>query len=179
MRTHYQSGIKSVRLGGVALSALIAASCASVKQELLDAQLPEIPAEWAADAEAATAPTGDWVAAFNDNILYDLIDEAIMRNNDLLAAAANLEQARSGARISRANMLPTFNTSFNASRNAIVTDPTTAATAGGGVTSPTSGLGAKDLERQFGVDADGDGKLDGLDLDSDDNAEAPLPTRRL
>ena len=49
-----------------------------------------------------------------------------------LAAAANLDQARAGAKISRADLLPTLGASFSATRNAIVTDPTTAAQAGGG-----------------------------------------------
>lgn len=171
------SGIKTARLCGAAAAALIAASCASVNQELLDAQLPDIPETWKADAEAATAPTGDWVAAFNDTLLRGLIDEALQRNNTLLAAAANLEQARAGSKIARANMLPSLNASFNSSRNAIVTDPTTAATAGGGGAS-VSGLSAGELEDMFGVDRDGDGRLDGLDLDGDGFAEVDTPDRR-
>lgn len=167
---------KSARFCGVAVIALVAASCASVNQELLEAQLPEIPQTWAADAEAATAPAGDWVAAFDDNILRSLINEALSHNHTLLAAAANLKQARAGAKITRANMLPSLNASFNSSRNAIVTDPTTAATAGGG--SVTPGLGAGDLEDMFGVDVDGDGRLDGLDLDGDGFAEVDTPDRR-
>ncbi|NNL87468.1 MAG: TolC family protein, partial [Marinicaulis sp.] len=166
-----------MRFGGVALIVLATASCASVDQELLEAQLPEIPSEWTAETEAANAPTGDWLAAFNDRTLYNLIDEAILHNNDLLAAAANLEQARAGAKITRANMLPSLNTSFNSSRNAIVTDPTSAAAAGGA--SDISGLRAQELEDMFGVDFDMNGELDGLDLDGDGIAEAPLPDRRL
>ncbi len=120
------------RLGGVSVIALLAASCASVDMELLEAHLPDAPAAWAANAEAGGQPVGDWVGAFNDANLRGLISEAIANNNDLLAAAANLEQARAGARITLANMLPTIGANFNPSRNAIVTNPTTAAQAGGG-----------------------------------------------
>src|SRR5690606_8938291 len=101
----------------------------------------------------------------------------------LLAAAANLDAARAGARITRSNMLPQLNLQAGASRNAIVSDPSLAAQAGGAPVS--SGTSAKDLEDQFGVDADGDGKLDGLDLfigprsannpGQDGIAESPLP----
>jgi outer membrane protein, multidrug efflux system len=120
-----------MRHGGVAVIALLTASCASVDMELLDAQLPDAPATWTADPEMGGEPTGDWVGAFDDANLRGLISEAITNNNDLRAAAANLTQARAGARITRANMLPTIGANFNPSRNAIVVNPTTAAQAGG------------------------------------------------
>ena len=165
--------------GGVACLALIAAAgCATINEDLLEAQAPEPPAGWTADddSEVANVPTGDWLAAFNDPILTDLVAEAMARNNNLLAAAANLEAARAGAVSTRAGLLPTLNASPSASRNAIVLDPAIAAQSGGG-----GGLGnvrARDLEDQFGVDADNDGNLDGLDFDGDGLAEAPLPNRR-
>ncbi len=121
-----------MRKGGVALIALIVSGCASVNQELLKAELPEIPGQWTADADASRPASGDWLATFDDNNLRGLISEAITHNNDLQAAAANLEQARAGARISRAALLPQIGANFGGSRNAIVTDPTTAAQAGGG-----------------------------------------------
>ena len=129
-----------MRFGGVALVALMTASCASVNQELLEAQLPDAPAAWAADENVAAAPTGDWVAAFNDPTLRGLISDAMAHNNDLLAAAANLDQARAGARITLANQLPVVGANFSAQRSAIVTDPTTAAQAGGGATAQSSRL---------------------------------------
>jgi len=121
-----------MRFGGVALIALMATSCASVDQELLEARLPDAPANWTADDTVAAAPTGDWVAAFNDPTLRSLISEAMENNNSLLIAAANLDQARAGARITLSNELPSIDALFRAGRSAIVTDPTTAAQAGGG-----------------------------------------------
>lgn len=163
--------------GSVSLLALLAVGCASVDQELLTAQLPEPPAQWAASDDVADPPVGDWLAPFGDDALYGLVNEAMVHNNNLLAAAANLNAARAGARITRANMLPQLNVQAGASRNAIVSDPSLAAQAGGAPVS--SGTSAKDLEDQFGVDADGDGKLDGLDLNGDGIAESPLPNRRV
>ncbi len=107
-----------------------------------------------------------------------MIDEALLRNNDFLAAAANLKQAQASSKIARADLLPSLNTSFSASRNAIVTDPTTAATAGGGVGGTGARVRAQDIEDQFGIDVDGDGKLDGLDVDGNGTAETDLPNRR-
>ena len=132
--------IKTKTIGAVAVSALLAVSCATVDQELLEAQLPDAPAEWTGERTATAPLTGDWVAAFSDETLYGLIDEALTRNNDFLAAAANLDQARAGSKIARANLLPTLDASFNSSRNAIVTNPTTAAQAGGGGTASSTRL---------------------------------------
>jgi len=155
--------------------------CASVNHELLESELPAPPSDWTAMAESAVTaeqPTGDWLATFGDSALYDLIDEAMGHNNTLLAAAQNLSASRAGAKIARAGLLPTLNATPSVSRNAIVTDPATAAQSGGGGAS-VGGLRAKELEEQFGVDADNDGALDGLDLDGDGFAEAPLPNRRI
>ena len=173
--------------GGVSLLALMAVGCASVDDELLNTQLPEPPAKWAAADDAADPPVGDWLAPFGDEALYGLVSEAMVHNNSLLVAAANLESARAGAKMARSNLLPQLNAQGGASRNAIVTDPSLAAQAGGAGGS-VGGLSAKDLENQFGVDADNDGKLDGLDLfigapggtpGQDGIAESPLPNRRI
>lgn len=170
----------------VSLLALLAAGCASVDEELLNTQLPEAPAKWTAADDVADPPVGDWLAPFGDQALYGLVNEAMVHNNSLLIAAANLESARAGAKIARANLLPQLNSQGGASRNAIVSDPSLAAQAGGA--SVSGGTSAKDLEKQFGVDADGDGKLDGLDLfigavggtpGQDGIAESPLPNRRV
>ncbi len=134
----------------VSVGALLAASCASVDQELISATLPDTPSAWTADATVGDAPVGDWVAAFDDVALTDLIKEALANNNDLRIAAANLDQARAGARITRADLLPTINATFNSSRNAIVIDPTSAAQAGatgGG----TGGAPAADVDKRLWI----------------------------
>ena len=165
------------------IAAIIIATtgCASMNEELLETNLPEPPEAWTGSSQEAIsseAPTEDWLATFGDNALYGLIDEAMAHNNQLLSASRNLEASRSGARIARAGLLPTLNARPQTSRNAIVTDPSIAAQSGGGDSS-LGGLRANELEDQFGVDADNDGNLDGLDLDGDGIAEAPLPNRRI
>ena len=181
MTTKIRSGLSNsaiARCVSVFMACTALTACASLNDELLEAQIPEIPQSWTANADASATPSGDWVAAFQDDTLYNLIDEAIVHNNSLLAAAANLDQVRANAKIARADLLPSLNTSFNSSRNAIVTDPTFAAQAGGG-DNALSGLRAQDLEDQFGVDFDNDGQLDGLDFDGDGIAEQDLPNRRI
>ena len=101
-----------LRSAAIGASALIAVSCTTIDQEILDAQLPSEPTAWAADADVSDAPTGDWVAAFDDAALRELILEALRNNNDLRAAAANLTAARSRARVSRADLLPTVGASL-------------------------------------------------------------------
>ncbi len=163
--------------GGALVSMIVLAGCASVDRELLTAQLPAPPEGWTAAGDVGGVPTGDWVAAFGDEQLHGLIDEAMRRNNTLLAAAANLDAARANSKISRAAMLPQLNASGGASRNAIVTDPSLAAQSGGAPVG--SGLRAHELEDMFGIDVDGDGKLDGLDLDQNGVLDAGLPNRRV
>ncbi|MEO1015719.1 MAG: efflux transporter outer membrane subunit [Pseudomonadota bacterium] len=169
-----------------AVAVLAMCGCQSVDQEYLAAQLPEPPKEWTSIAQLEAAepssgvPTGDWIAAFEDEQLKSLIDEAMAHNNTLLATAANLEGARQGARIAFAGQLPTLDANPRASRNAIVLDPTFAAQAGGGA----GGIGdvrIQDLEDQFGVDLDGDGELDALDTDGVLDGQGdiqPIPNRR-
>lgn len=162
---------------GAAVSLLALAACASVDQERLAARIPEPPAAWAADESIADPPTGDWLGAFGDPQLYALTTEALAHNNTFLAAAANLKAARAVARIERADLLPTLNASGNASRNAIVTDPSLQAQTGGA--SSTGGLRAQELEDRFGIDTNGDGRLDGLDLNGDGSLDAAIPNRRV
>ena len=149
--------------GGSAFLSILLASCSTINGEMLEANLPATPEAWTAAKEDVSAtPVGDWVAAFEDQTLRSLISEAMSHNNTLLAAAANLESAKQNATIVRAGLLPSLNATPSASRNAIVTDPSIAAQSGGG-----GGLGdfrIQDLEDQFGVDSDGDGEIDTLDL---------------
>ncbi|MGF1545540.1 MAG: TolC family protein [Parvularculaceae bacterium] len=167
------------RRAAVSLAALVAAAgCATVDDELLDANLPDAPTDWSTP-DVAAAPPGDWVESFDDNQLASLIDEAMTHNNTLLFAAANLDAARNNARGVRADLLPTLNAQGSAGRAAIVTDPTIAAQSGGGGDGALAGLRAQELEDQFGIDLDGDGELDGLDFDGDGAFDAPIPNRRI
>ncbi|MEO0399570.1 MAG: TolC family protein [Pseudomonadota bacterium] len=169
--------------------AMTATGCKTVDVEKLAVALPEAPKEWSAETSWQTPPVGDWLATFEDETLEALVAEAMLANNDLLAAASNLRAAREAAKVTRANQLPTLDANPSASRNAFVTDPSFAAQSGGGDAS-LAGTRANDLEDQFGVDIDNDGELDGLDLlapdpntgelvsGQDGIPDSPLPNRR-
>jgi NodT family efflux transporter outer membrane factor (OMF) lipoprotein len=125
-------GLKTAaRLGVGALSAF-AVSCASLDKSLLEEQTPAPPPAWTANPEASAPPVGDWVGAFDDPILRQLIDEALERNHSLLASAASFDQARANARASLAALLPALTADFNVGRSAIVTRPGAGAEVGVG-----------------------------------------------
>ncbi len=184
---------------------LVCAGCASLDEDLLEATIPDAPETWGAQALIAETaelsqelgdlqdpenvrrlldslgeiPTGDWVGSFGDQTLRDLVSEAMAHNNNLQSAIANLAAARSNVKISRSGLFPSLNTNANAGRIAAVVNPLAAAQAGAGGGGGFSDLDASDLEDQFGLDVDGDGNLDGLDLDQDGTAESQLPNRRI
>ena len=139
-----------LRSAAIGASALIAVSCTTVDQEILDAQLPSEPTAWAADADVSDAPTGDWIAAFDDAALRELILEALRNNNDLRAAASNLTAARSRARVSRADLLPSVGANLDASRNAIVTDPRSQAEIGD-INDPTAAASLEDRDKRLWI----------------------------
>jgi multidrug efflux system outer membrane protein len=75
---------------------------------------PAIPASWpVGDAylrqSEATLPAVTYQDIFRDARLQTLIGEALVNNQDLMAAAANIAAAREQYRIQRANQLPTVN----------------------------------------------------------------------
>ena len=191
---------KRLKLTASAACLALVSGCVSVDEEILSEALPDVPEGWtsadrakensesmasAQDAQDVSdfinningVPAGDWVASFDDPMLRALIAEAMVHNNNVRAAFANLAAARSNVTVARAGLYPSLNTSSSAGRIAAVTNPLTAAQAGG--TGALGDLDASDLEDQFGVDRDQDGRLDGLDLDGDGFAETQLPNRRI
>ncbi len=61
---------------------------------------------WKEGAPSDALPKGRWWEVFNDPALNTLQDRAAAANTDLQAAFARVEQARSSARMSRAELLP-------------------------------------------------------------------------
>ncbi len=197
---HQRVARKKVLMTSVTLMSFGLIACASLDGEIVEQELPTAPEKWAAAdrisenadtigdlqdpvdlsdllLEIGDIPTGDWVGSFGDASLRSLISEAMVHNNNLQAASANLAAARSNVKVAKSGLFPSLNASGNAGRIAAVTNPLTAAQAGGSGT--LGGLDASQLEDEFGIDRDNDGNLDGLDLDGDGFAETQLPNRRI
>ena len=64
-----------------------------------------IPPNWSAQASQQQVDEG-WLASFDDPRLTELVHEALVRNPDLVIAAARVEQANAQVDIARAQLLP-------------------------------------------------------------------------
>jgi NodT family efflux transporter outer membrane factor (OMF) lipoprotein len=86
------------------------ASAPKVQEAQLDVS---IPATWTADE----TPTGEidpgWWQDFGEPDLTRVVEIALTRNNDLLAAAARVDQAAAQARITGADLMPSVNAGLN------------------------------------------------------------------
>ena len=83
---------------------------------------PAAPRSWPVGAayppaEARTAPALTYAEVFKDPRLKGLIDRALIQNQDLAAAIANVEIARAQYRVQRADQLPHLNATASASEN--------------------------------------------------------------
>jgi len=79
-----------------------------------------VPAAWKAAAGVAAPVADRWLAGFKDPALSALVDEALMFNADLQAAAARVEQAGGYVKVASASLLPAlsvFGTGSGASSN--------------------------------------------------------------
>ncbi len=88
-----------------ALAVLFAAGCAV--GPVYERPASELPAAWK-DAPAAgfTVAEPRWWKLYNDPVLDRLVDEALARNQDLVIAAARVDEARATLRITDAEQLP-------------------------------------------------------------------------
>ncbi|MEM1149201.1 MAG: efflux transporter outer membrane subunit [Pseudomonadota bacterium] len=96
----------------IGVMAPLLVGCATVttgteaSREQATASLPELPQDWSAlEQEIVGEPVG-WIAAFDDPVLAALVAEAQDNNNDLAAAATNVESARALAGVAGAALSP-------------------------------------------------------------------------
>lgn len=78
--------------------------------------LPEAPQAWRHATLAGEAPAQDWWRGFASAELDALIEQALVGNHDLAAAAARLRQAEASARAAGAPLLPRLDGTLGASR---------------------------------------------------------------
>ena len=104
----------AVFLAGCESLSLTEAPTQVTPQAQVNADVPP-PPDWVVPAPDAL-PTTDWVRAFPDPILIELVDEALRKNTNIGAAYAQLEAAIASEKISRADRLPSVTGSFGLSR---------------------------------------------------------------
>jgi len=67
---------------------------------------PDAPAAWAAAGVAGQAEEGDWLSGFNDPVMSELVDEALLNNYSLEAQLATVQAASADLRAQRGSLLP-------------------------------------------------------------------------
>lgn len=102
------------------IAALLLAGCASAP--VYEKPAIDMPAAWQSNAPfQAAAPNdaalkGNWWEVFGDVQLNQLVQQALVRNQSLAAAAARLEQARSQVTVSSAGLFPQASLQAGAAR---------------------------------------------------------------
>ena len=106
------------------------ASCASVRPandalsgELTAESVPPVPDQWTSARERVGEVQVGWIAAFEDPVLIQLVEEAQRNNRSLQAAAASVRRANALVRQAGAPLLPSANASAGATRTEIVDGP--------------------------------------------------------
>ena len=94
-------------------AALVLGGCASLHTPY-SAPTTATPSQWAQSTSNTAPVTADpWWQAFNDPQLTQLIDAALLRNNDLAAAALRVRQAQLQAGMAASDLLPTPSASIS------------------------------------------------------------------
>ena len=110
----------------ITIAALTVASCATLPDVETDAPTP-LPGAYAALEGLPSTPVNDWLVAFNDPEVINLVDEAMQSNTNVAAARASLDAALASARLAGAARLPSLDASFSASES----DPGNSSYSGG------------------------------------------------
>lgn len=76
----------------------------------------QAPQQWSAAQLPDADPSGDWWAYFGDAKLDTAVNESLLHNKSLTAAAARIESAQAQARIAGAAALPEVSAGFNRTR---------------------------------------------------------------
>lgn len=128
MLLHNQRNIQKKDFGvcvGAILISLLSA-CGATEQEVnreveqtLDSELANLQFQGQSGIDQI-----DWLDTFNDDILIDLVDEALQNNRDLQAAAANVDRARALAVQAGAALAPSLSLAAGSDRSGVRTSGT-------------------------------------------------------
>ncbi|MEO5796433.1 MAG: efflux transporter outer membrane subunit [Rhodoferax sp.] len=113
------------------LCSLLLTGCASL-QTPYSAPVTQVPTQWQYANGVATASissTDAWWKSFNDPVLNQLIDQALLRNNNLAAATIKVRQAQLQAGL--AENRPSFSGSLSTGASRTLNSPSTTARSSG------------------------------------------------
>jgi len=104
----------SVESTAIALALLAIGGCTRTIHRSERTTPVEAPAAWSTKT-ALDGPRdkGDWWTSFDDDGLNQAVAEALSQNQELVAVAARIDQARAQARIAGAGELPAVDVAFN------------------------------------------------------------------
>ncbi len=114
---------RTVSASTIALLALVLVGCAASAPRVSPQTGFEVPRGWtslgevARRAGAGTALPARWWREFDDAALDVVIEEALLNNHDILAAAARVDSAAATARIAGADALPSVDVSLDGARS--------------------------------------------------------------
>ena len=81
------------------------------------ATLGELPGRWTAPGSVPRPAATGWLDDFGSPALRELVEEAVGRNYNLASSRTRIAQALERARLARADMLPTLDSSMSTSRS--------------------------------------------------------------
>jgi outer membrane protein, multidrug efflux system len=101
--------------------ALLLSACAGPPVKVAAVPVVVEPPAWQGGATQTMSLDKDWWRQFGDPVLTALVEEALEGNTDIGKAVGRVREARAGAAIARAALLPTLNAGFdNGGRSRIV-----------------------------------------------------------
>jgi multidrug efflux system outer membrane protein len=98
-------------------SALSLAACMPAERPAPAASAITAPADWLDGGANTGIVDARWWQAFNDPNLTGLVEAALARNTDVLAATARIQEAEANIRLARSTLLPTLNASSGLGRS--------------------------------------------------------------
>lgn len=105
-------------LAAIVLVSILGWGCSMApKYERPDLKTPTVFRGDTIAPDSITIASVQWFNFFHDTTLRSLIDTALVRNNDLLIAAARIDQSRAQLGLKTADRLPQLNANVGAARN--------------------------------------------------------------
>ncbi|MFW5753013.1 MAG: efflux transporter outer membrane subunit [Planctomycetota bacterium] len=105
------------RLAPLGAVLVLVVACAPHTREHRPGMDIDLPQAWRADAAALDAEPAPWLSDFDDSTLAALVDEALVHNHELSAAAARWARARAAAEAAGALRWPQLDAGASAARS--------------------------------------------------------------